>query len=146
MKKKLIIAKKTLEKGNLVIFPTETVYGLGGDATNIEAIKRIYQLKKRPQDNPLICHFKNKQEIKKNFLISKLDNILMNIFFPGPLTLILKRKKNSIINPLLSNNSNLVGCRIPNHPIANKLLNSINFPIAAQSANISNKITPTIVK
>ena len=143
MKKDINLAKKTLEDGNLVIFPTETVYGLGGDATNIRAIKKIYKLKRRPINNPLICHFKNKEEICKNFEISKLDNLLINLYFPGPLTLILKRKKESFIQPLLSNNSNLVGCRIPNHPIANQLLESLNFPIAAPSANIATKISTT---
>jgi len=143
MNKEIDLAKKTLKNGNLVIFPTETVYGLGGDATNIEAIKRIYKLKKRPTTNPLICHFKNKEEIDKNFEISKLDNLLINLYWPGPLTLILKRKKESFIQPLLSNNSNLVGCRIPNHPIANKLLESLNFPLAAPSANIATKISST---
>ena len=67
MKTTIISAKKTLEDGNLVIFPTETVYGLGGDATNIEAIKKIYRLKKRPFSNPIICHFKNIEAIEKNF-------------------------------------------------------------------------------
>ena len=143
MKKEIDLAKKTLEDGNLVIFPTETVYGLGSDATNLEAIKKIYNLKKRPINNPLICHFKNEEEINKNFEISKLDNLLIKTFWPGPLTLILKRKKESFIQPLLSNNSNLVGCRIPNHPIAIKLLESVNFPIAAPSANISTKISST---
>ena len=143
MKKEIEIAKKTLEEGKLVIFPTETVYGLGGDATNIEAIKRIYTLKKRPMNNPLICHFKNVNEINNNFEISELDRMLIDFFCPGPLTLILKRKNESKISPLLSNNSNLVGCRIPNHPIANELLNSIKFPIAAPSANIATKITST---
>ena len=65
MKKEINLAKRTLEDGNLVIFPTETVYGLGGDATNIKAIKKIYELKNRPTNNPLICHFENEEEINK---------------------------------------------------------------------------------
>ena len=65
MKKMLELAKKTLKKGGLVIFPTETVYGLGGDATNNIALKKIFKLKKRPRNNPLICHFKNIKEVKK---------------------------------------------------------------------------------
>ena len=69
--------------------------------------------------------------------------MLIHTFWPGPLTLILKRKKESLIKSLLSNNSNLVGCRIPNHPIAIKLLESVNFPIAAPSANIATKISST---
>ena len=143
MKKMINIAVKTLKNGNLVIFPTETVYGLGCDATNINAIQRIYDIKKRPISNPLICHFKNKKQVEKNFDISKLDNLLIELFWPGPLTLILKKKKCSSIHPLLSNNSNLVGCRIPNHKIAIRLLKSIDFPIAAPSANIATKISST---
>ena len=143
MKKDMDLAIKTLIDGNLVIFPTETVYGLGGDATNINAIKKIYSLKKRPLTNPLICHFKDKEEVEKNFSISKLDKLLINSFWPGPLTLILKKREKCIISSLLSNNSNLIGCRVPNHPIANKLLNSLEFPIAAPSANIATKISST---
>ena len=137
------LAKNVLETGNLVIFPTETVYGLGCDATNIEAIKKVYKLKKRPISNPLICHFKNLQQVSENFEISNLDNQLIKLFWPGPLTLILKKKKLSSISGLLSNNLNLVGCRIPNNKIALTLLESVNFPIAAPSANIATKITST---
>ena len=93
MKKEIKLAKKTLEEGNLVIFPTETVYGLGGDATNNDSIERIYKLKNRPKNNPLICHFKNKNEILKNCYVSKLDNLLIDKFSPGAITLILKKKK-----------------------------------------------------
>lgn len=143
MQKMINIAKNVLKTGNLVIFPTETVYGLGCDATNIEAIKKIYKLKKRPTTNPLICHFKNLQQVEKNFEISDLDNQLIKLFWPGPLTLILKKKKISSINHFLSNNSNLVGCRIPDHKIASALLKSVTFPIAAPSANIATKITST---
>ena len=143
MEKDIDLARKTLNDGNLVIFPTETVYGLGGDATNINAIKKIYNLKKRPLSNPLICHFKNEEEVIINFHISKLDKLLINEFWPGPLTIILERKKDSNINLLLSNYSNLIGCRVPNHPIANQLLESIKFPLAAPSANLANKISST---
>ena len=143
MKKDMDLAIKTLNNGNLVIFPTETVYGLGGDATNIDAIRKIYNLKKRPLNNPLICHFKNEEEVIKNFQISKLDKLLINIFWPGPLTIILEKKKESKINLLLSNYSNFIGCRVPNLPVANKLLKSLEFPLAAPSANIANKISST---
>jgi L-threonylcarbamoyladenylate synthase len=86
-------AKKTLENGNLVIFPTETVYGLGGDATNVGAIKKIYDLKKRPFSNPIICHFKNIEVIEKNFEINAQEYDVGNAFWPGPMTIILKKKK-----------------------------------------------------
>ena len=143
MKKMINLAKKTLEKGNLVIFPTETVYGLGGDATNILAIKKIYKLKKRPLNNPLICHFSKFEEVKKNCELNDLDKKLIKFFWPGPLTLILKKKKTSLIKSLLSNNKNLIGCRIPKNRIAIKLLRSVNFPVAAPSANIATKVSST---
>ena len=136
-------AKKTLENGNLVIFPTETVYGLGGDATNVGAIKKIYGLKKRPFSNPIICHFKNIEVIEKNFEINTQEYEVGNAFWPGPMTIILKKKKTSSIHPLLSNNLELVGCRIPKIPIALELLASVNFPIAAPSANLATKISST---
>ena len=143
MQKNIILAKKTLEKGDLVIFPTETVYGLGGDATNKEAIKKIYNLKKRPETNPIICHFRDIEHVNQNFKISKIDSLLINLFWPGALTLILQKKSSSLISPSVSNNSDLVGCRIPNHPIAIELLNNVKFPIAAPSANIATKISST---
>ncbi len=136
-------AKKNLIKGNLVIFPTETVYGLGGDATKISAIKKIYKIKKRPINNPIICHFKDIKSIEKNFIFNDIDYKLAYKYWPGPLTLILKRKNISKISPLISNNSKYVGCRIPNHPIAKSLLKVIDFPIAAPSANISKKLSST---
>ena len=143
MKKKINLAKKTLKNGGIVIFPTETVYGLGGDATNIKAVKKIFKLKKRPINNPLICHFKNKEDVEKNCKIKTLDKKLIDLFWPGPLTLILEKKKTSLIDPLVSNNMNFIGCRIPNHKIAKNLLNLINFPIAAPSANIATKVSST---
>ena len=91
----------------------------------------------------MICHFKNEEEVIKNFQISKLDKLLIDIFWPGPMTIILEKKKESNINLLLSNYSNFIGCRVPNHPIANKLLKSLEFPLAAPSANIATKISST---
>ena len=139
-------AKKRLLEGQLVIFPTETVYGIGGNAINENAIKLIYQVKKRPFDNPLICHFANINEIEKNFTLQEKDYELANTFWPGPLTLILEKNKESKITPLLSNNQNLVGCRIPNNEIAINLLSKIDFPIAAPSANIATKTSVTSIK
>ena len=143
MKNDIDKAKKILINGGLLIFPTETVYGLGGDATNKEAVYKIYQAKNRPNNNPIICHFKNIEEIEKNFIITKNAYKLAAKFWPGPLTLILEKKTNSKITPILSNNSKFVGCRIPKHPICLKLLNNLNFPIAAPSANISTKLSST---
>ena len=143
MKTHIAKAIKILRKGGLVIFPTETVYGLGADATNNDAIKNLYKVKKRPNNNPIICHFKNLSQIEKNFEINKIAYKLAEKFWPGPLTLILKKKQNSKISPFVSNNKNLVGCRVPKNQIANQLLKKINFPIAAPSANISTKLSST---
>ena len=142
-KSDLNTGKKLLKEGKVVIFPTETVFGLGGDATNSKAIKSIYHLKKRPQSNPLICHFKNIREIKKNFYMNNLEIKLAKFFWPGPLTLILEKKKDSKISSILSKNKKFVGCRVPNNKIALSLLKSLQFPVAAPSANINTKISTT---
>ena len=138
-------AKKRLFNGELVIFPTETVYGIGANANNKTAVQLIYQTKKRPLNNPLICHFAKVKEIEKNFLLKEKDYELANAFWPGPLTLILEKNKNSKITSLVSNNQNLVGCRIPNNEIALSLLSQLDFPLAAPSANISNKTSVTSI-
>ena len=136
-------AQKILKSGDLVIFPTETVYGLGGNATDENAIKKIYKIKNRPSNNPLICHFKNIHSIEKDFVINDTSYELANKFWPGPLTLILKKKETSNINPILSNHKKFVACRIPKHPTAQALLQNLEFPIAAPSANISTKLSST---
>ena len=138
-------AKKTLFRGELVIFPTETVYGIGCNAENVDAIKLIYKVKKRPINNPLICHFSNIREIEKNFILKEKDIELAKTFWPGPLTLILKKKEESKINSLVSNNQNLIGCRIPNNEIALDLLKELDFPLAAPSANIATKTSITSI-
>jgi len=142
-KSDLKTGKNLLKNGKVVIFPTETVLGLGGNATNSKAIKAIYNLKKRPKSNPLICHFKNISDVKKNFHMGFLETNLAKLFWPGPLTLILERKKSSKISLKLSNNRNFIGCRIPKNKIALDLLKSLNFPIAAPSANMNKKISVT---
>ena len=139
-------AKNLLFEGKLVIFPTETVYGIGADATNHEAIKLVYKTKKRPISNPLICHFKNIEDIKKNFILKDKDFELAKAYMPGPLTLILEKKKDSNISSHVSNNKNLIGCRIPNNDIALNLLSQLKFPIAAPSANIAKRTSVTSIK
>ena len=88
-------AQKILKNGDLVIFPTETVYGLGGNATNKNAINKIYKIKNRPYKNPLICHFKDIENIEKNFFLNDISYMLAEKFWPGPLTLVLKKKDSS---------------------------------------------------
>ena len=97
-------AQQILHKGELVIFPTETVYGIGANATNPTAIQRVYEIKNRPYNNPLICHFQNLQKIKDDFEMNEVANKLAEVFWPGPLTLILKKKKSSIILEKIINN------------------------------------------
>jgi len=134
---------KLLKNGKVIIFPTETVFGLGGDATNSSAINKIYKLKKRPKNNPLICHFKNITQIKKNFDINEIELKFAKLYWPGPLTLILEKKQDSKISSTVSNKKSFVGCRIPKNKIAHKLLKNIDFPIAAPSANLSTKVSVT---
>jgi len=142
-KNKIENAKKLLRSGELVIFPTETVYGLGGNANDKNAIRRIYNIKKRPANNPIICHFKSLKEIKKDFYLSKLEELLAKKLWPGPITLILRKKTNSKISQLVSNKSSYIGCRIPKNKIALQLLKSLNFPVAAPSANFSERTSVT---
>ena len=139
-------AKKRLFRGELVIFPTETVYGIGGNANNHKSIEQIYKTKNRPISYPLICHFANIKEIEKNFILTDKDYELANTFWPGPLTLILEKNKSSMISPLLSNNKKHVGCRIPNNEIILSLLSILDFPIAAPSANIATRTSVTSIK
>ena len=131
-----------LKSGGLVIFPTETVYGIGALATNPEAVNNIFKAKGRANDNPLIVHLSNKEEITKYAYISnEVEEKLIDTFMPGPFTLILKKR--DIIPNNVSANLNTVGIRIPSNKITNKILSYNNLPIAAPSANISGKPSGT---
>ena len=140
----LILAKESLDNGNIIIFPTETVYGLGANALDKEAVSKIFFAKGRPSNNPLIVHLKDKNEIDKYAIINnETEKILIDKFMPGPFTLILEKK--DIIPDNVTCNMNTVGIRIPDHVIAHNLLSIINYPIAAPSANISGKPSGTRV-
>ena len=142
-KSDLITSKKLLKKGEVIIFPTETVFGIGADATNSKAINLIYSIKKRPKNNPLICHFKHLTEVKKHFKMNELELKLAKLYWPGPLTLILTKKESSNISLNLSNNTPYIGSRIPQNKIALSLLKAVDFPIAAPSANIATRTSVT---
>lgn len=146
MKQKILRATKILKKGGLIGFPTETVYGLGADALNNKAVLKIFSLKKRPKFNPLICHFNNIKQIKKNAILSKKALKIAKEFWPGPLTLILKKRHNTKISNLVSAGLNTIACRIPSNLIALKILNEFNGIIAAPSANLSSKLSSTTAK
>jgi len=145
-KNDLKIAVQRLLKGDLVILPTETVYGIGADATNNKAVKKIFHIKNRPFNNPIICHFENLEKVKEYVKLNEIALKMAEAFWPGPLTLILKKRENSPISPYVSNNNSMIGCRVPNHPLALKILKSLNRPIAAPSANITTKLSSTNVE
>lgn len=131
-----------INQGGLVVFPTETVYGLGADVFNPEAVKKIFLAKGRPQDNPLIAHIYDKSQVQ--LLARELPRgteILMEAFWPGPLTIVLP--KNSFVPDIVSAGLDTVGVRLPSHKTALAFLKACNTPIAAPSANISTKPSPT---
>jgi len=134
----------SLNKGNLVIFPTETVYGLGANALSTMAVDKIFEAKNRASNNPLIVHLKNKEEINKYAVVNNpIEQKLIDTFMPGPFTLILQKK--DIIPSNVTCNMDTVGIRIPIDPIAHELLDKLDFPIAAPSANKSTKPSGTNV-
>lgn len=144
-KNELLLAKKELDNDNLVIFPTETVYGIGANATKSDAVDKIFKVKDRPNNNPLIVHLKDKNEITKYAIISnEIERKLINAFMPGPFTIILKKK--SIIPDNVTCSMDTVGIRVPIDTIAHNLLNLLNYPIAAPSANLSSRPSGTRVE
>ena len=141
----LNILKEEIKKNNLVIFPTETVYGIGANALSSLAVSKIFEVKTRARNNPLIVHLKDKKEIEKYATIeNEIEKKLIDTFMPGPLTLILKKKE--IIPDVVTANLDTVGIRIPSNPIAHEFLDYIDYPIAAPSANISSRPSGTKVE
>ncbi len=135
-------AAQQLRKGSLVAFPTETVYGLGADATNEEAINQIFLAKGRPSDNPLIVHLASYEEMSRYAQnIPSYVKTLVEHFSPGPLTYILEDRGLCAKN--VTAGLNTVGLRIPNHPLALELIKKSQRPLAAPSANLSGKPSPT---
>ncbi|MFS0750285.1 L-threonylcarbamoyladenylate synthase [Oceanobacillus sp. 1P07AA] len=135
-------AAAMLQSGQTVAFPTETVYGLGADATNQQAVSNIFKAKGRPEDNPLIAHVATKEQLQR--LVTSIPayvDKLIDVFSPGPLTFILPSNGTCASN--VTAGLDTIGVRIPNHPIALQLLKEVDIPIAAPSANISGKPSPT---
>ncbi|RMG20890.1 MAG: threonylcarbamoyl-AMP synthase [Methanobacteriota archaeon] len=135
-------AAELIRKGEIVAFPTETVYGLGADATNAKAIEKIFMAKERPSDNPLIVHVVGMDMLKK--CVDDLPEIakqLIDKFWPGPLTLVLKRSE--YISDMVTKGLDTVAIRSPNHPVAQALITLSQRPIAAPSANLSGRPSPT---
>ena len=140
-------AAQFIKEGKLVLFPTETVYGIGANALDAEAVKKIFIAKGRAQDNPLIVHVDSIEMVEKIVKeITPLEKKLMERFWPGPLTIIFKRKSEKIIPNVVTANLDTVGIRMPSNEIANKLIQKAGVPIAAPSANISGKPSGTKVE
>ena len=134
-------AKKLLNKSECVAIPTETVYGLAGNAYSDRACKKILELKKRPKSNPLIVHYYNYQKLRKDCNFNDNFLKLYKRFCPGPITFILDLKKDSKISKIATNKKNALAVRFPKHPITRNLLKQLKFPLAAPSANLSSKIS-----
>ena len=134
-------AADVLRRGGLVVFPTETVYGLGGDATDADASEKIYAAKGRPSDNPLIIHIAEPADAEKYAVTNPTYYRLAKAFMPGPLTVILPRRE--IIPLATTGGLETVAVRCPSHPVAHRLIALCGFPIAAPSANLSGKPSPT---
>lgn len=132
-----------LRKGELIGLPTETVYGLAGDATQDQAIARIFETKNRPSFNPLIIHGNSTAAFNEHVIWNEKADALAQIFWPGPLTLVLPRQSSSSLSLLASAGLDSLAIRIPHHPVALALLEAFGGLIAAPSANISGKVSPT---
>jgi L-threonylcarbamoyladenylate synthase len=135
-------AARILRNGGLVAFPTETVYGLGADASNPVALKKIFAAKGRPADHPVIVHIAGMSELK-NWVaeVPRAAWLLAEKFWPGPLTMVLKRAPH--VSDLVSGGQNSIGLRVPAHPVAQRLLRAFGGGIAAPSANKFGRLSPT---
>jgi L-threonylcarbamoyladenylate synthase len=136
-------AVAVLKRGGIVALPTETVYGLAADATNADAVKKIFTAKNRPADNPLICHFHSVEQIEQYVeAVPTYALVLMHEFCPGPISFLLPLKKDSPLLTATSGQSSVV-CRIPQHWLMLSVIKQLNVPLAAPSANTSGKVSPT---
>ncbi len=133
----LRIVTKALDEDKLIVFPTETVYGIAGNALNVEVIDKLFQAKKRDYSKPFSLMLSDINKIKDIAYVSADEEKIINKFMPGPITLILKKK--DCISNLVTANSDTVGVRIPNHEIALSILKSVDYPLATSSANISGR-------
>ena len=140
-KQDVILAAKLLKEGELVAFPTETVYGLGGNALDREAARKIYAVKGRPSDNPLIVHLSKWEDVYAVAYPTEQAKALYDAFCPGPLTMILK--KLPVVPDETTGGRDTVALRFPSHPVARELIALAGVPVAAPSANVSKHVSPT---
>lgn len=134
-------ARKLLNKRECVAIPTETVYGIAGNAYSDTACKKIFRLKKRPTNNPLIIHYYDLKKLNDDCDLNDDFLKLYKRFCPGPITFVLNQKKKSKISKVATNKKNTLAVRFPKHPVARILLKHLRFPIAAPSANISSRVS-----
>ena len=134
-------AKKYLDKNQCVAVPTETVYGLAANAYSNVSVKRIFKLKKRPANNPLIVHYSDINKLKNDCYINDDFIKLYRKLSPGPITFILKLKKVSKISKFVTNKQNTLAVRFPKHPLFKRLLKCLDYPLAAPSANMSTRLS-----
>ena len=139
-------AIKYLNNNECVGIPTETVYGLAANAYSDKGTLKIFKLKKRPKKNPLIVHYYNLNDLKKDCLISLKFLKLYKKFCPGPISFVLKLKRNSRISNNVTNNKKNIAVRFPRHQLTRRLLKVLKYPLAAPSANLSRKISPVSKK
>ena len=136
-------AAALLRHGGLVAFPTETVYGLGADASDDHAVARIFEAKGRPSFNPLIVHFADLETLKQHVHWTPEAELLAQTYWPGPLTLVLRKQADSPLSPLVSAGLGTVAVRMPEHDSARAILRAFGGGVAAPSANRSGQISPT---
>ena len=139
-------AIKYLNNNECIGIPTETVYGLAANAYSDKGTLKIFKLKKRPKKNPLIVHYYNLNDLKKDCLISLKFLKLYKKFCPGPISFVLKLKRNSRISNNVTNNKKTIAVRFPRHQLTRRLLKVLKYPLAAPSANLSRKISPVSKK
>jgi len=139
-------AKKYLNKNYCIGVPTETVYGLAANAYKNSAVKKIFNLKKRPKNNPLIVHYHDIDSLKRDCFINDNFTKLYKKFSPGPITYILQLKKDSKISKYVTNNKKSLAVRFPKHVLLKNLLKQLEYPLAAPSANISTKVSSVKAK
>ena len=139
-------AKKYLNKNYCIGVPTETVYGLAANAYKDSAVKKIFNLKKRPKSNPLIVHYYDIDSLKKDCLINDNFTKLYKKFSPGPITYVLQLRKDSKISKYVTNNKKSLAVRFPKHTLFKNLLKQLDYPLAAPSANITTKISAVKAK
>ena len=134
-------AKKYLDKHHCIAVPTETVYGLAGNAYSDTAVKKIFKLKKRPVNNPLIVHYYDVNKLRQDCHMNDNFIKLYKNFSPGPITFILRLKTKSKISKFVTNKQKSLAVRFPKHPLFRKLLKNLDYPLAAPSANISTRLS-----